>query len=74
MSPSTISSKTRKLKESVVSAVFDSLIKECQNAIKQTGGNPDDYSIRAYPFSIERKDKKPVCRKILQAIQSKLKN
>jgi hypothetical protein len=53
--------------------VLQCIINECNNAIESTGGHPEDYIVKAYPFSIERKDNKLISREVLQEIERRLK-
>lgn len=58
----------------IVSKVFDSIRAECQDAIASLGDKPENYLVRAYPFSIERMDGLPVSKEVLEAIAKRLSN
>ena len=61
-----------KFAKDTVSLIGQKFTEEIYRIIAQVGENPKDYKVVAIPFSLERSDKKPVPRKIWQAIYNEL--
>jgi len=60
-----------KLKKSLT-GVFSLLTKEVNSALEEIGQSPDDYNLQIYPWSLSRKDGKPVPESVLKIIQKRL--
>lgn len=72
--PKSVIEFTKTNLKTALTDTFKALVNEIYDVMDDLGEPKDQYHISIYPFSIERMDKQPVPRNLLEGIQQKLQS